>query len=704
MQYLQPHRKRRSSLILLALGLLCICPSVRVVLAQEDPTSSRRGEAVPVAEEVLVEARVPEIPDPADRSGSVTVLELDEHLPAGSDVAEVLGRAAGVATQRLGGLGDWSGVSIRGSSLRQVQVYLDGVPLNPDGSSAVNLAELPLTAFQYLEVYRSNPPLRFTGAPMGGVLNLVTGIGGDSRTDLGILSGSFGAFRANLFHTRPISREGSNADVLLVAEGLATRGDFTYFDDSGTVYNLLDDHKRQRSNNDKAQINVHGRWRKRVEKSTITVLDAFLAREEGLPGHINNRADDARLQTTRNLTAVQLDREGTLGVTGRIWSQVRDERLDDPAGEIGVGGAQRERNRFGTLGVMTHLRRTFGARTLVEGVVETRREVLNRRDLLEDLQAPTRVRYGGLVGLGGTHWLKGPRLSVNGLLQSQWLDNRALGDSLASRGPAGGDRATILAFTPRAGLLFRPGSRGVFKANVGRSFRPPDLTELFGDRGTTLGNADLRPERGWQADVGGMLGFPTGREGRTNLELATFWNQTRDLIVFVQNAQQILIPINLGTTQVKGLEAAVSGQWHPLRGQASLTRNLSTNLSSDPAYSGKQIPLLPNWLGHVLLVVAPRENVELGYTFDYADGNFWDATNWYRSAPRAIHGLFARAGTGEEGLSIELRILNLTDHIVEVTPRDPLNPTAGRRVQALTDFNGYPLPGRTAMLSLSWRG
>ena len=47
--------------------------------------------------------------------------------------------------------------------------------------------------------------------------------------------------------------------------------------------------------------------------------------------------------------------------------------------------------------------------------------------------------------------------------------------------------------------------------------------------------------------------------------------------------------------------------------------------------------------------------------------------------------------------------LNLTDRIVEVVPRNPLDPSDDARViQPTTDFVGYPLPGRTVLVTLRW--
>ena len=123
---------------------------------------------------MVIEEERPDAPDPGAISSSVTVIPVDETLPSGADVGSVVESASGTVVRRLGGLGDYSAVSIRGSSFRQVQVYLDGVPLNPDGSATVNLSELPLSAFERVEIYRGNAPPSFAAAPIGGVCLLYT--------------------------------------------------------------------------------------------------------------------------------------------------------------------------------------------------------------------------------------------------------------------------------------------------------------------------------------------------------------------------------------------------------------------------------------------------------------------------------------------------------------------------------------------------
>src|SRR6185369_13136316 len=56
--------------------------------------------------------------------------------------------------------------------------------------------------------------------------------------------------------------------------------------------------------------------------------------------------------------------------------------------------------------------------------------------------------------------------------------------------------------TPRLGLRFDALPEVAVKANVARPERAPNFTELFGNTGSILGNPDLKPERGVNADLG----------------------------------------------------------------------------------------------------------------------------------------------------------------------------------------------------------
>jgi vitamin B12 transporter len=632
-------------------------------------------------------------PDPADRFAdptSVTVIEIDARLPHSADVADALHQVAGARVVHLGGLGDFSAVGLRGASLRQVQIFLDGVPLNPDGSQTINLSELPLHAFERIEVYRGNAPAVYAAAPIGGVVDLVTA----DRLPPGSVSATLGSH-----HTARVSGMGGIAttirkvptDLLLFSDVLATRGDYRYFSDNGTPYNMLDDARPIRDNNNKGQMTIHGRWRLGTERLRLTVLDAFLDRGEGLPGHVNNPTTDSRLDTRRNLFVTEVSgRTGPVRVKGHGWMQHRRETYDDRGDELGIG-VQHLVQRSNNAGALGHAQ-WAATSWMVPGITASvRRDGFRAEDLLAARESAAQTRIAGVAAANADLFLG--RWTAVPVVQLTTVHNRW--DEA--------DAPQFLSVDPRLGIAWQPRPALMFRANGGHYLRPPDLSELFGDRGAMVGNPTLRPERGWQWDVGGR-GQLGGDWGDALVDVAHFWLASEDLVSYVQNSQRTLRPVNLGRTWVQGLELATTlDLWGHLDSQTSGTWTLSRNLDTDPAVANKQLPRVPTlslWQG---TSVHWGEQVRLGHTWSWTDGNYWDATNWFRSAPRSLHGVFLRGQPTPRWPAIEIAVRNLFDKTVEVVPRNPLNAADDARVvQPLTDFVGYPLPGRTVLLTVRW--
>ncbi len=646
------------------------------------------GEA-PGLEVVVSDQRVHGV-EPLDTSASVTVIELDRAVSASSDVAGVVEQASGTTVVRLGGLGDWSGVSIRGSSFRQVQVYLDGVPLNPDGSAAVNLSELPLGAFSRVEVWRGNAPPRFGSLPIGGVINLVTGQDVPPRLHASV--GQLGTFRVGGNGASSGRILGRDSDALLIVEGFRTRADFAYFSDNGTIYNVFDDQWLERSHNDKAQVSLTGRWRMQLGQGSLTLLDSLLSRDEAIAGHIHGGDGEVTLETWRNLASLELARGGELSRSEtRLWQQHRVELYDNRDGVLGVGN-QLLRTELDQLGLL-HSQRFLVSDWLVPGLTGSARLDRHRLEdqLVHELSEPARrTQLSGSAHADVHLW--GDRLTLSPVLGGMWLDSRQLGS------------ITQAAFTPRLGVLLRPSSWLALKANGGHYLRPPDLTELFGNRGTVIGNEELLPETGWQWDLGGRVVAPDNRFVAGSLDVTQFYVVSRDRIVLVQNSQRTSVPQNIGRTWVQGLETALAlDLFGVLDSSTSYTWTLSWNRVSDPAYANNQLPRIPEHELHQRTSAHWGERVRAGHGFSFTSGSYWDATNWYLSPPRRFHDLFLRLQPSAGWPSAELSVLNLLDTTTEVVPRNRLDDEdEGWIVQPVTDFAGYPLPGRTWMVTLRW--
>jgi len=657
----------------------------------------------------IVDVRAPRgvgEPEPLDTSAAVTVIDVGEQ-PAAADVAGAVGSVAGVHVQRLGGLGEFSAVTIRGSSARQVEVFVDGVPLNPHGGTAVNLSELSLDAFERVEVFRSGAPAHLGSAALGGVVNLVTAPGEVPPPRLEVTAGSFwtGRLSGSVGQAGEIGARRVPADLLLSGEAFATDGRFRYYDDRGTVYTLFDDRERTRENADITDLSLRLRARVGTRALRLTVQDDLLWREQGLPGIGQDPALSTRLGTSSNgLLAELVGRpHPVVKLRGRLTWRARRESYRDPEGELGVGQQDR-RDRIHTAGGLLSMDWTPVAWQAVSTTVDLRVDGYQPVDALRDEPLDgARTRVGLVLSAADDLSFADDRVRLSPVLQLHLLDNRLLGEVPYGDTAVAPDARRVYApFTPRLGLRLRPLAALAIKANIGRSFRPPDFTELFGDRGAVVGNSELVPETGWAWDAGVRLESPADPRAFVALEASYFGRRLTDAIVYVQNAQRTQIPINFGDARIHGVEAA--GQLR-LAGVVELDTSLTwidaRNLDPREAYAGNQLPRVPEWEAWAELSGRWRDHLRAGINLSHTAGNYWDATNWYRAAPRTLLGLSVRVQPGPRWPTLELEIRNLTDRRLQTVPRDPLNPDDGAMVvQPITDFAGYPLPGRTVLVTV----
>ena len=250
---LVPPTPRRSALFprvaqpwLLIGGGVCLSPANAETLDPDESSRSERAVATAeVDEDWVVEDSSAEEHNPSDTAAALTTIHIDESIPQSADLTQLIDSASGTTIVQLGGLGDFAGLSIRGSSLQQVEVFLDGIPLNPDGASTVNLAELPLWAFQRIEIYRSLPPLWMGSAAMGGAVNLVS----TDRPSQGQISGTIASHQTGRMHAATgYQAPETPLDILFFADAFSTESNFEYFDDNGTIYNTSMINKRRNNN------------------------------------------------------------------------------------------------------------------------------------------------------------------------------------------------------------------------------------------------------------------------------------------------------------------------------------------------------------------------------------------------------------------------------------------------------------------------
>ena len=160
-------KKKILSLTLMALGMFSFG---NMVTASE---VSGKTNLVYTLEGVTVEAKRPDWESKLS-PGTVTVIRPEKYKGEQKTLADLLKDVPGVHVREVNGKGQYTTVSVRGSTAAQVGVFVDGVMTNLGGDAAVDISTIPVKNVERIEVYRGYIPSRFGGTFIGGVINVVT--------------------------------------------------------------------------------------------------------------------------------------------------------------------------------------------------------------------------------------------------------------------------------------------------------------------------------------------------------------------------------------------------------------------------------------------------------------------------------------------------------------------------------------------------
>ena len=239
----------------------------------------------------------------------------------------------------------------------------------------------------------------------------------------------------------------------------------------------------------------------------------------------------------------------------------------------------------------------------------------------------------------------------------------------------------------RLALVQWASERLTLRANLGRYGRLPSTIERYGNTGQLLGNPNLVPESGTNADVGANW-TRKGERLRLSLDGALFSTWARDLIAFRQ-VGTYMRPGNVGRARILGAEASATIDWRRrfrFVGQTTLTD--ARDLEEVSGSYGKQLPHRPRLRAYARpelrnLALAGRWRWGLYADLDATSGNYLDSSNLVEVNPRVLFGAGGQVSAPHWGLRLVASAQNLAN-----TP--------------VVDFTGYPLPGRSVFLTLQW--
>lgn len=156
--------------------------------------------------------------------GTVTVIRPEEYKGEQKDLPDLLKMVPGVHVREVNGKGQYTVVTVRGSTAAQVGVFVDGVMTNLGGDAAVDISTIPVKNVERIEVYRGYIPARFGGTFIGGVINVVTKKPTKANISAELGKASFGGKSASLEVVSPLA----SGSLLVGLNYESAKGDFPY--------------------------------------------------------------------------------------------------------------------------------------------------------------------------------------------------------------------------------------------------------------------------------------------------------------------------------------------------------------------------------------------------------------------------------------------------------------------------------------------
>ncbi|NUQ77138.1 MAG: TonB-dependent receptor [Polyangiaceae bacterium] len=676
------------TLKLALLGALAASSTARLSHADPQKTSAKEGELNrddredrEDREEIDVTVRGSAL------TSFVSKTSVHESAREAIDTAALVSELPSVHVRRLGAEGAVATLSVRGSASTQVGAVLAGIPLTSAADPSLDVGALPLWPGATFRVYRGFAPASLgTSGYLGGVLSIeapspALGAGG-GRTEWWTAAGSFGSLKLRAGDLRTVGPVSYGAGVF----ASRSDGDFSFeAEDPRTGDRLL----RDRQNARFVTVGAIGRGAVDLGWGSAGLLLFADARRQGLPGPALFPTSLSALETSRIVGGLDLTVRlpEARALKSAIWARREGSMFEDPLGEL-------DPTRRGA-----HVESAIEA---LGGSIGWRGSVLPpvMAGLVVDARAE---RFSSQGGADAT------RLSGGAGLEVTWKAASFASIAASGRVDARLDR-TRLAFSPEpieasdfapsgyvSGSFKLPGALEI-AAHAGALFRPPSFFELFGDRGTLLGDASLRPERALSADLG-VRGAAGDSGAEVSYELVGFATLATDLIAFVPLGLATFRARNVERASVAGLEASAELRARGLRTSVSYTLLVTENLSPEPLSQGRPLP------GRPVHDLAYDASYSLGplrvrYGLDALAGTTVDAEGTRILPARVLHSAGASVDIPFiHGLRASIEVQNLF-HLRTLYVTSPLR--NARVAMPVSDFLGFPLPGRTAWLSVHY--
>jgi len=560
---------RVNSLVFLSLFTL---PFAGLVQASADDKSSL--ERIEVTGEHLM------------KSANYTLIPRSDFINKAQTLSDLLNQINGIQIRQISGIGNPVAVSIRGSSSKQVQLYIDGQLINDSQFGGFDLNTIPVEHIQSIEL--SKDQAIGTGAtPIGGVIRINTYNAAKETLRLSAGLGSLGMRELN--GTKNIIVD--NGNVSVAVSHLKSDNDYDFLVKQ-PINNPGQSQVQKLRNNafEKNTLSLNSELR--FSRHQVRLNGQFTKQDKALPLYQNNAPSN------KSSLSAEIGRVGVnyLYQPSTTWLEqieiesyfdAKKERYIDSIDGINVGLA-----RYKTDKTNVSIKPTI----LVDNFTITPFIDVN----LQEFSAysaynakPTSCNGFSACDVKATNnqWVWGTRVDwrddsaplTSHLLISQLTensDNIALNQANSKKITNDNDF-----ISGEVGVSY-DWSTFTFAGALSHGVRMPTLFELYGDRGLFKGNGHLKPE---QSNAVSLSVDYT--QGTWSLNSSVYYKQVEDAIVATFNSSGIGSYGNISDANIAGWELQADYQLTQditFYGQVNLVDSVSK--SDFIAFNNKKVP------------------------------------------------------------------------------------------------------------------
>lgn len=536
---------------------------------------------------VKVEGGTKDELSPYDLIGNHQSIDSENFNQNFTTLSDILSKQSGIEIQSIGGVGQYSSPSIRGSSGQQVLVFWDGLLINGLSGGSADLGNLNLSHAGKIDIYRSTAPVELSSSAIGGVIHIQSPMLNTEQAlngELSIVNGSYGTQQYSFMQ----HLETRDIQWLIAGEYLTADNDFDYLE-SNPTNNTNQPAYEARYNNGSEQYQWLLKGFKPLDNGRLDLAIQSNNSDREISSKINTSSNESKISTNNNNIQLRLK---------HIWNKQNHSEMkvsiskqtqlyDDRFSSIGLGAQLNEyitnanNLQFNHYLKLNNIKAAFILRSQNEDTKVDYR-LLNEEELNKQC----------LAGQGCETAYKRNQHDIASRLQ--YIKNRSaisfqvskifLVDNNLTSNNSKNDYSET---TWSSGYSYHSPSGFEYYLTLANQVRLPTTNELFGDRGLSKGNTDLVPETAIHRELGIRY------QGSTfNIHSSIYFRDVKQAISAESDSTGVIRYSNLGKTHHIGIEQTID--WRPIQ-SLSISANLtlqSNEIVEDKRFSfyeGKQV-------------------------------------------------------------------------------------------------------------------